>query len=399
MNNLPTQFLFDGIKNCDYKTSSIDYIIQNLIDVKENYPNLILYKVPRNNKFIIMFRVILTIPLKTKEYPVSLLFYLINNFPNEPPRVFIHRTANFLINEKNKNINPENFQVRTDSLVHWNKNTRTLSDVVGELVKSFKNNFPVYVPQKGHITHQVKGDCNLFLNENCYVLIFDQKEKKYIQPISSARDTNSSSQRESRNHNRTPPKVNIKKDKSIDKPVTDILSQLFDPRKSNKFGDFSEEEVKAILVDELTWSLSQRMVTEVSEFSREKQTLRKFRDLYESENHKMLDLIRKKNHIITEINDLSHRIQQEYIPLKEYIEFFEGKKKLDLSSLDQMVLVSNADLMRVIATEAATDDCILICKKAYDKGAMDFEHSMRMIRHLAKELFKLQFIRDKKLRG
>lgn len=396
MNDLPTQFLFDGIKNCDYKTSNIDYIITNLLELKEKYPRLILYKVPRNNKFIIMFRIILTIPLKSKEYPVSLLFYLFNNFPNEPPRVFIHRTANFLINEKNKHINPENFQVRTDSLNHWNKNTRNLSDVVSELEKSFKNNFPVYIPHKGHITHQVKGDCNLFLNENCYVLIFDQKEKNLMQP--QARDKSKENQRLSKPKNRTPPKISINREKSVDKPVTDILSQLFDPRKSNKFGDFSEDEVKAILIDELVFTLSSKMLQEMSDYSKEKTKLKGFKDLYVNENNKMLDLIKKKNHIVTEINDLCLRSQQEYVPLKDYIEHFEGKQ-LDYSNIDRLINVTNSDILRIIATESATDESILICKKAYDKGAMEFEHAMRMIRSLAKEQFKLQFVRDKKLRG
>lgn len=56
------------------------------------------------------------------------------------------------------------------------------------------------------------------------------------------------------------------------------------------------------------------------------------------------------------------------------------------------------NLMKILSMEATIEDMYLIIKRAFEKGAINFNDTIRFIRNLSREAVKIKFVRDKILK-
>ena len=160
--------IIDLIANCNYNNSYKDYIMKILIELS-SHKNAVFFKtvLPNTQNKIIAIKYPLMVKLKGNGYEVKLTIYIISDFPEKAPEVFIDNGGDPLlaVNPKNQNVNPENFKVMTPKMYSWTKIT-SIQEILTEVINSFEANFPIYkkkpnasAPQS-HINNNSSGNFN-----------------------------------------------------------------------------------------------------------------------------------------------------------------------------------------------------------------------------------------------
>jgi hypothetical protein len=61
----------------------------------------------------------------------------------------------------------------------------------------------------------------------------------------------------------------------------------------------------------------------------------------------------------------------------------------------EFIIVQNGDILNIICAEAVIEDLIGISKKAFEKGAINFNECVRFIRSITREAMKAKYFRQK----
>ena len=139
----------DLLNECTYSISFKDYIIKILIELSCQR-GVIFFKtmLPGTSTKIVAIKYPMTIRLKGNPYEVKIIIYIVSDFPNKAPEIFIDNSGDALLaaNPKNQNVNPENFRVITPKLFNWIRST-SIQEILTEIINSFEMNFPIYKKQ------------------------------------------------------------------------------------------------------------------------------------------------------------------------------------------------------------------------------------------------------------
>lgn len=141
--------IIDLLKECDYSSSYKDYIIKILLELSCQ-KGVTFFKTIRsgNTSKTVGIKYPMTIKLKNNPFEISITIYIISDFPEKAPEIYIDTNNDPLlaVNPKNKDISPENFRVLTTKLMNWNKSI-SLQEILTEIMNSFQLNFPIYKKQ------------------------------------------------------------------------------------------------------------------------------------------------------------------------------------------------------------------------------------------------------------
>lgn len=144
------------LNECTYNISFKDYIIKILIELSCQR-GVVFFKtlLPGTINKIVAIKYPMTIRLKGNPYEVKIIIYIVSDFPNKAPEIYIDNSgdASLAANPKNQNVNPENFRVITPKLFNWIRST-SIQEILTEIINSFELNFPIYKKQnKAPIAH------------------------------------------------------------------------------------------------------------------------------------------------------------------------------------------------------------------------------------------------------
>lgn len=149
MSNNTNKNIVDLLNECTYNISFRDYIIKILIELSCQR-NVIFFKtmLPGTSNKIVAIKYPMTIRLKGNPYEVKIIIYIVSDFPNKAPEIYIDNSgdASLAANPKNQNVNPENFRVITPKLFNWVRST-SIQEILTEIINSFELNFPIYKKQ------------------------------------------------------------------------------------------------------------------------------------------------------------------------------------------------------------------------------------------------------------
>lgn len=138
--------IIDLLNECPYNPSFKDYIIKILIELSCQR-GVIFYKtvLPGSQNKIVAIKYPMTIRLKGNPYEIKIIIYIISDFPDKAPDIYIDNSGDpsLAVNPKNLNVNPENFKVMTSKLFNWKRST-SIQEILTEIINSFELNFPIY---------------------------------------------------------------------------------------------------------------------------------------------------------------------------------------------------------------------------------------------------------------
>ena len=134
------------LNDCSYDPSMKDYLA-NLIVSTMNFPkkNTQVRHFIKNmgqNK-IVMIWYPMSVPFAGKNYNVPLQIYIMRNVPYEPPQIFLEVVQGSAANPNNKDVDPNNNRIMTNSLRNWSQYS-TMDSVMNEIYNSFSRVFPIY---------------------------------------------------------------------------------------------------------------------------------------------------------------------------------------------------------------------------------------------------------------
>lgn len=155
--------IVDLLNECTYIASFKDYILKILIELSCQR-GVIFYKtvLPGTINKIVAIKYPMTIRLKGNPYEVKIIIYIVSDFPNKAPEIYIDNSGDpsLAANPKNQNVNPENFRVITPKLFNWIRAT-SIQEILTEVINSFEMNFPIYKKQnKPHAPIAHSGSIN-----------------------------------------------------------------------------------------------------------------------------------------------------------------------------------------------------------------------------------------------
>ena len=138
--------LREELTQCSYNQNMKDYLA-NLIMSIMNYPkkrtqvrHFIKYM---NQNKIIMIWYPMSVPFSGNNYDVPLQIYIMKNVPYEPPQIFLEVVQGSAANTSNKDIDPNNNRIMTNSLRNWSQYS-IIDNVMNEIYSSFCRVFPIY---------------------------------------------------------------------------------------------------------------------------------------------------------------------------------------------------------------------------------------------------------------
>ena len=184
------------LNDCSYDPSMKDYLA-NLIVSTMNFPkkNSQVRHFIKNmgqNK-IVMIWYPMSIPFAGKNYNVPLQIYIMRNVPYEPPQIFLEVVQGSAANPSNKDIDPNNNRIMTNSLRNWNQYS-TMDSVMNEIYNSFSRVFPIYKktsnnpqpqqPQQPQYQQGVSGGGGI------YGMLVNEVKNMYNQNLSNQNNNN-----------------------------------------------------------------------------------------------------------------------------------------------------------------------------------------------------------------
>jgi len=163
------KYIFDLLSECSYIPAFKDYIIKILIEFS-THKGVSFFKTSHKASFkrIIGINYPMTIKLKGHPYEVKLIIYIVPEFPEKAPEIYINNNGNpFLAaNPKNHDVNPENFRMMSNKLFNWVRSI-SLQEILSEISISFEQHFPIYMKTGERVQPQVKKiHHNQFYNAN-----------------------------------------------------------------------------------------------------------------------------------------------------------------------------------------------------------------------------------------
>jgi len=120
----------------------------------------------------------------------------------------------------------------------------------------------------------------------------------------------------------------------------------------------------------------------------------KMKEFLEIKNYRYKEFLKNKDNIFKEFDNEKEELGLEVKNLRDDL---SDQKKIDSeNSFDFVKKDENFDpLVKYLCYEATIEDTFPIIKRGFTKGAINFNDSIKEIRRLSRDLFKLKVFKDK----
>ena len=154
------------------------------------------------------------------------------------------------------------------------------------------------------------------------------------------------------------------------------------------------DEFKEILIEEVTSKIKDKLVAEKNRLNTQNNKMKKYKTLFSKENEKLQNFVNQQNEIKKrcdeDMNNMSNALER----VKAQIN--QGKKNvLSEENCINFIEVPKPELIKIIASETAMEEMILIVRKAFEKKKISFDDTIMFIRNSSRDIFSLKFLKEK----
>ncbi len=156
-----------------------------------------------------------------------------------------------------------------------------------------------------------------------------------------------------------------------------------------------ELEIKKILIKEIKYSCEIKIKNEISILKSQEIKLKNYKIAFLSQIEIMKKFLSKKNEykntLLNSINELNKEIKSNNNFINEFKDIYLNK----INCYD-FVNIKNPEekFIQIISIEATIEDMYIILKIGFERGVINFKDTMKFIRALSNEAFKIKFNRD-----
>ena len=386
--------------------SNYNIVLQNdfITFLRQNFSNnkSKLYLFSRNPKApkLFLLQTFLPAAFQGNTYDISILCYFPSNFPSIPPEIYLEKIGKIKINPKcTFYISDDTLKINYELFYKWNGKFTDLLGLFEELKHQFSFAFPIFnLPDSSEETNSITGDCILQQNltaeidlpplpqiqiQNPYNnnnMLVPNKEKIVIHRHNNSTYSNDFVNIPSPNTNSVSPSRQVRV-QSV--PKSEIPVTVVKPVQPELKLD--EEVVKFNLTQLVIKNILPKIKREIrANFS----TTLRLENVKSSINKKIekLSNIEKKNEeLIVTVQKMQKDLDNYNIPLP-------GKYDLtNLSNLDSLLNIPFKTTYEFQSREKSLDELILLIKKSYEKGTIDFATAIKLIRMNSRNLFFIKY--------
>ena len=359
MNNTTKLNFFDTFSDLTYNKSNVDLVTDTILDYHEQFPNNDIFKVviPGNSYIkqkIFALKHLISVHFHDKVYPVTIIIYLMNDFPNTPPEVYLDRSIpNIGVNPKYLNsseINGNTFKISNNYLISWNRNSSSLKSLIVEIENTFNSVFPVYKNKENE------------KNINANLLACFNLQERY-QIAFGMCETNT------------------------------INNQIQEQKQKFANKTYSDEEIRELYLKELFNHLKPLLSEKYDKIKSDEDVALGFKNTLQGGVESMAQILGNKGEFIKRIDNSIYQLNMEVTRLKDSIG--GDSKTLDFNNIQSMLEISNEKIIQAVAIEANIEELLLIVKKAYERQVLQIEETISFIRSLSRQSFKMKSYREK----
>ena len=156
------------------------------------------------------------------------------------------------------------------------------------------------------------------------------------------------------------------------------------------------EEFKEILINEATSKIKDKLVAEKKRLNIQNEKIKKYKTLFATENEKLQNFINGENIIKTKCDEDMATMSNALERVKDQIN--QGKNNvLTEDNCLNLIEIPDSDPIKVIAGETASEEMILIVRKAFERKKISFDEAIMFVRNSSRDIFALKFLKDKVL--
>lgn len=416
--------IFDIISECSYPMNTKDYVGIVVLELFNLDKGTTFYKVMKSGDKIIVAHYKVKVSFKGKIYDVPLLIYLPKIFPKSPPEIYIENQTDIGINPANKDIDPETKKINVKSVTTWNVYS-TISVVMEEIKTSFQNNFPIYKRNNSVSSSTYSNTNSTTSNTNSLTSVFQGiniggshgHDNKRIKSNDFNNQNNYNNSNYNNIYNSTYQNNNFQNNQNTqnnqnygyqynnnfgnnnnfntfptgNNNITNITNSNYQPNQGRINYD---AEIKKKLIEELKNSLEPKLKEEIHNIKKQEEILNKYKKEFTNINESLAHVGQDKNKAVNLLNDYIISINDEVNSITQLVNKLKNNH-LTEDNYQNFIEYNHKDLMRACCVEASMEDLISVIKKAFDKGIFQYEETLRMIRHLTKEMVKVRFYKEK----
>lgn len=308
--------------------------------IKENYsdnPGTKVYFPIIDKRKIFVIEYIIPIFLSNRKYNVNVLVYLHELFPNYEPEFYILKNGPIGINDHYKEIiNIKTFQINIDKICKFKPELKNIQEIVDALKSEFQKNFPIYRIKTGEFEYVDKAN-------------FNKQEMKLVKIIN---------------------------DKFDDKTFMDFIRNQTKDKIREKYEKINSKykyiennnQILNNLKNEMKQKLNLTSNQEVEKLRQEKEKLIKIKN----------QLKDAENYLNQEVNEI------------------ENKSNIPFEKCNEFILIKDPKDMEYLVMKKTLEDYLAFLRKGYEKRVISFEEMIENTRMLSREMFYIDYLRNKK---
>jgi hypothetical protein len=371
------------------------------------------------------------------------------NVPYEPPQIFLEVVQGSAANTSNKDIDPNNNRIMTNSLRNWSQYS-IIDNVMNEIYSSFCRVFPIYKKKStnnfnppppqvvppiggGNIYGQLVNEVKNMYQQNKGGLYGFQPPTKNIYGRAMSIETNNNNNYNN-NNNQQPPNPfggggiygnnNYNNNQQPPNPFGGggiygnnnnnqqpsnqfcggggIYGNNNNNQQPNSFGGGiydqprknPDEEFKEILMAEVTSKISNKLISEKQRLNSQNQKMNNQKTIFTKENEKLQNFVNGQNFIKKRCDEDMYNMDNALNRIKEQI---NRSKNMTLNEENciNLIEVQDPNAIKAIASETSMEEMILIVRRGFERKKVSFDEAIRFMRNSTRDLFAIKFLKDK----
>jgi hypothetical protein len=418
--------IFDAINKTTYKETEKDYIMDFILSnfYEEKYHKIFLIKKKFKND--IREESIFLIEKIIEEYKnengskflkiSKILIYLIIDFIYKGPLIYLEKSNKHTIVPLQKNVNKQTYEINTNTLDNWKNNINNMNNiydiynininfekVILEIRKSFMEIYPLYLVEIG------KRE-NLYYPDESQIPLDIYR----VNLCRSENNNNNNNSNNNNNNNIDNNKLNPLIDYYIEDRNTQRQKNINNSNKrfnfnldlnlnvnsSSSIENKNEDLLKKILIENTINTLTNKIK---SEYICHKKINTQLENIKASKDFSVSNIINKieqgKKILIAYENEMKNlknlksEIKEKIIKISNTKMSFENYKNfVEISENEEKII-------QLISLEITYEDFVHVIKKNFSIGKITYEYSCKLIREISKEIFKINFYKEKLEKG
>ncbi len=365
---------FDVLQQTSYNEEKKNYVASFIMDYFSEPKSNNIYLVKENirnnyNNSNNIFLIEKTLDLKEIPAIIKILIFINSNFPDSPPSIYLERAEMYSIIDIQKDVDKSTFEITLNSIKQW-RDISDIQKILSDIISSFNKIYPLYKLEI-HKRKGVQYPLNSFVPNDAIKVSLNSNSDNYS----------------NLNYYRNQPQIRFEE--------IIFINDGFNKQEEDKI-TFEDEEIKKILIDHTLISLKSNFIRNNNEIENTRISMENMKKYLNNDIIEISNKIIEGKKMMNSFGQLYKEIKSDIITIKDHI-IINSRKKISLENYRDFIDIPNKQeyMLKLMCMESTLDDFIFSIKKGFEKNILSFDESMKHIRKFSKEIYVINYLRNK----